>query len=162
MKIINGNLLNSDSLFIAHQTNCVGESAGGVAHAIFKKWPLSDDYARKTHGKFGTIKIHKVRPDKYVINMFSQYYPGGQNDYHNDTELKRQFAFRECLKQIVEQVSEIAQDNSTAIPTVSFPYLIGCGIAGGKWSHYLQMLENFEEKFKIECNGEANLYKLDV
>lgn len=162
MKVINGNILNSDSIFIAHQTNCVGEVAGGVAAAIFKKWPQSNDYARKTHGKFGTIKIHHVGQDKYVINMYSQYYPGGQNSYPNDNTVKRQFAFHTCLNQIIHEVADLCEQNEIKIPTISFPYLIGCGIAGGNWSHYLKLLENFEQKFKIECNGESNLYKLDI
>jgi O-acetyl-ADP-ribose deacetylase (regulator of RNase III) len=162
MKVIDGNILDSDSIFIAHQTNCVSETAGGVAAAIFNKWPQSNDYVRKTHGKFGTIKIYQVEREKYIINMYAQYYPGGQNFYPNDNAIKRLIAFRNCLDQIIDTISLICQQNNIKIPTISFPYMIGCGLAGGDWSKYFKSLQDFEKKFYIKCNGESNLYRLSV
>ncbi len=35
---------------------------------------------------------------------------------------------------------------NTEIENVYFPYLIGCGLAGGNWSLYFKMLEQFSSK----------------
>lgn len=150
MKVINENILNTDATFIAHQCNCVGEVAGGVAAAIFKKWPACDDYKRNTHGKFGTIKIYQVEPKKFVINMFSQYWPGGQSNDPQDSDQKRRVAFDHCLTQIRGVIGEVLIEDPQQLPFISFPFLIGCGIAGGDWGKYHHMLSEFEDALERE------------
>ena len=60
VEIVNTDLLESDSTYIAHQCNCVSTSALGLAEKIFKKYPYSDVYARpvkvnKKQDKLGYI-----------------------------------------------------------------------------------------------------------
>jgi hypothetical protein len=38
----------------------------------------------------------------------------------------------------------------------AFPWLIGCGIAGGDWGKYVTMLKGFEEYIE----GDVRLYRL--
>lgn len=149
MKVINENIINTNATFIAHQCNCVGEVAGGVAAAIFKKWPACDDYRRKTHGKFGTIRMHQVEPNKFVINMFSQYWPGGQSDDPKDTDLQRRGAFDRCLSDIVGEIRSVLKEQPNQVPFITFPFLIGCGIAGGDWGKYHHMLSEFESQLEL-------------
>jgi hypothetical protein len=41
--------------------------------------------------------------------------------------------------------------------SIAFPYLIGCGAAGGDWKLYLEQIERFAEEFDIK----VRIYKLE-
>lgn len=67
--------------------------------------------------------------------MNSQLYPGRFNDqYDNDNQEAREGYFYQCLLRLT-QVPDLE--------SVAFPYLVGCGIAGGNWQKYKQMLDSF-------------------
>ncbi len=137
-----GDLLEATEELIAHQCNCVSQGAAGIAFYIFKKYPYSNDYAKRifTHKADipGTIKIHgDGNLKRYVLNMYSQYLPGGPNMMDSDTESKRENYFQSCLDKILLIHN---------LKSVAFPYKIGCGIAGGNWNNYLKMLEDFSNK----------------
>ena len=137
---VDGDLLDHDAMCIAHQCNCVSEGASGIAGAIFDKFPYSDVYSDRTEpSKPGTIKIcgNWGQPDRYVINMFSQYYPGTGNP-DNDNKIHRIKWFAECLVKI---------GKIEGCKSVAFPYLIGCGLAGGDWVVYERVLERFAAKY---------------
>lgn len=145
-KVVLGDLLEYDSQYVCHQANCVSSGASGIAAAIFAKWPESNVYACREEGyrdEPGTIKVRGR-----VINMFAQYYPGGQNNYSNDNEQKRIEYFQSCLNEI----SKIE-----GLKSVAFPYLIGCSIAGGDWGKYQAMIENFAHKM---TNVEVTIVRL--
>lgn len=40
IKIVNGDLLQSNLSLIAHQTNCLGVMGAGIAKAIKNKWSI--------------------------------------------------------------------------------------------------------------------------
>ena len=84
----------------------------------------------------GSIDIAGNGEDKrYVINMFSQYYPGKCKYPGNiDNAYLRVNAFQSCLNKI----SKI--DN---LESIAFPYEIGCGLAGGDWKEYEKMISDF-------------------
>lgn len=124
--------------YIAHQCNCLSNRASGIARAIFEKYPHSDVYAgRKHRDRPGTIKIMTKEGSPSVINMFAQYYPGGQRGYKNDSEQLRERWFAECLVRI----SKIP-----GIHEVAFPHGIGCGVAQGNWERYESMLRAFAKR----------------
>ena len=77
--------------------------------------------------------------------MFSQYWPGGQSDDPKDSAQKREHAFIHCLDWIVDWVEEMQKDDPTFKPLITFPFLIGCGIAGGNWAKYHAMLLYYDE-----------------
>jgi O-acetyl-ADP-ribose deacetylase (regulator of RNase III) len=82
LKIINGNLLDSDCQYIAHQCNCHSLRGAGLASSIFKAFPWADVYSnRSDRGDdaplFGSITVHgdPKRNQRYVINISGQLKP---------------------------------------------------------------------------------------
>ena len=125
INIIEGDLLESKEQYICHACNCVSYGAAGLAYALFNKFPYSNIYhERKCVSEPGTISVHgDGEENRYIINMFSQYFPGKSNKFNQkDTDKIRKNYFMSCL----EQISKIENINS-----IAFPFNIGCGLAGG-------------------------------
>ncbi len=163
IKIIEGNVLESPDTYIAHQCNCTGKFVGGVAAAIFDKWPKANDNFRGTHGKFGSYKTHRVEKEKWVVNMFTQYFGGGPGYGDGeplvvyDTSIDREIMFAHCLFYMIQGL--VSHSNRIRRPlTISMPYLIGCGIAGGNWEKYSKMLAIFSNTLTLN-GGQLTLYK---
>lgn len=140
IKLIEGDLLQASEQYIAHQTNCVTIGpAAGLAKLLFQKYPYSDVYQNRIGDSVpGTISVHGDGvKERFVINMYAQYYPGKGNEvFLNDTRQAREKYFINSLKEI----SKISN-----IQSIAFPYQIGCGLAGGKWENYLNMLQDFAD-----------------
>ncbi len=144
-KIVQGNLFDSDARYICHQCNCVTTIGAHLAASMFKRFPYADIYAERNHSvpkdetTLGNIVIRGDGESKrFVVNLLGQYYPGksrfsaGIRDGH----ITREEAFQSCL----EKISQIENLHS-----VAFPWMIGCGAAGGDWQHYQQLLMNFAD-----------------
>ena len=153
IEIIKGDLLTHDAQYITHQTNCISDgSVAGIAAAIFKKYPYSNTYLnRKQRSVPGTIDV--FTEGRHIINMNSQYYPGRFNDaYENDTEVMRKKYFHQCLLKIAKLPD---------LQSIAFPYLIGCGLGGGNWDHYEQMLNNFAKYVFDKQKTKTFIVRLD-
>lgn len=136
-----GNLLDSNAKYIAHQTNCVSTGSAHLAAALFAKYPYANVYRPRLNGaqpsEPGTIVIAgDGTENRFVIAMMAQYYPGKSKfpESNLDGVLARKKHFFQCLKHI----ALIPELNS-----IAFPYGIGCGAAGGTWQDYLALLEKF-------------------
>lgn len=153
IEIISGDLLKSDAKFIAHQTNCVSKSAAGIAAKIFQKYPYSNSYlTREKYSSPGTIDIFGNGNDqRYIINMYSQFYPGKPNLSQIDNLEIRKKYFYNCLREI----SKIKN-----LESIGFNYNIGCGLAGGNWEEYFKLLSKFENYVKNKFNIKVLCYKL--
>lgn len=136
-----GDLLEATEFMIAHQVNCLG-AAGGLAAAVFDKWPEAGrEYQTlvKTFGNgrseklLGGIHISTTPDYKIVVDLFGQYYPG--EDY-------RPYALRSAFRQLASLAYQL--DAGVAIP-----YKISCGICGGDWNEVLKILE--EEMQLVDC-----------
>ncbi len=142
-EIITGNLLEATEQYIAHQCNCISDYAAGLAGAIFEKFPYSDCYSDRSHYDVpGTIQICGNGQDqRYVINMFAQYYPGHPKylTSRKDGTLAREAFFSLCL----DEISQIQN-----LESIAFPWHIGCNLGGGTWVNYLNMLTIFENTVK--------------
>lgn len=142
-----GDLLEATEQFICHQTNSVSTGgAAGIARAIFDKYPYADCYLdRKEHSVPGTIDIRgNGRDQRFVISAHAQFYPGRPQYPHSNKDgyVARERYFQQCLDLIA------AIDG---LKSVAFPWMVGCGIAGGSWPNYLSMLTMFA--IKVEDNG---------
>jgi len=152
LKIIHGNLLTAKEQFICHQCNCISASVSGLARSIINAFPYANIYSdRDTFNRTepGTISISGNGKDqRYIINMFAQYYPGKYNDdYWNDSSMQRLSYFKSCLDRI-EKIYDLE--------SIAFPYCIGCGIGGGDWVDYEAMLL----EFSIDIGKEITIYKI--
>lgn len=130
LKIVNGDILDGSYQYIAHQCYAIaGRGGGGLAAAMFNAHKGANAYTGVEHD-VGSISVHKP-----VINMFTQRYPG-KPAKDTDTAEMRLGWFRKAIFTIGKQ---------EGIKQVAFPYLIGCGLAGGYWLEYEDLLLNFAE-----------------
>lgn len=134
---IKGDLLATQCQYIAHQCNCVTSNAAGLAYMVFDKYPYANVYSSEFIRRPGEIVIcGDGINQRFIIGMLSQKYPGtpGGDD---DNISNRLTYFDLCLSEIkkIPNLREIA-----------FPYKIGCGLAGGNWDTYYNLLRRFSEQ----------------
>jgi len=125
---INEDLLVQDG-YICHQCNTISNYAKGLALEIFKKFPKANVYGGGIERFPGEIIIVDN-----VINMIAQIFPG--RAYKGENRKDRIEFFRSCLYKISKHFE--GQEVK-----ISFPFNIGCGLAGGKWEIYRELLEKF-------------------
>lgn len=157
LEIVTGSLLESECQYIAHQCNCYSTRSAGLATAVFKAFPWADVYSDRRHrgndaALFGSITIHgnSQLNQRQIINIYGQLYPGKPSP-GRDSVAARLAAFRNGLARIA-QIPELT--------SIGFPYGIGCGLAGGGWNEYQELLERFAEQ--VSVNGvSVILYRLN-
>jgi O-acetyl-ADP-ribose deacetylase (regulator of RNase III) len=136
--IVKGDLLESNEQFICHQCNCVSRTAGGLAYHLFNKFHYANVYLNRQKQIYipGEIIISGDGVNnRFVINMFAQFNPGSYSHvYSRDSKEQREIYFKNCL----EKIKEIK-----LLKSIAFPCRIGCGIAGGDWDNYFQMIQDF-------------------
>lgn len=147
-KEIQGNLLDifrepqvrgrSVSGYICHQCNCLSRGDGrGLARDIFLSFPEANVY-RKRHsvGYYstpGTVDVFMFE-EVNVVNLYAQY------SYRKSTKEPREKWFLMCLEKLATVVDQ----------PVYFPWKIGCGLGGGDWAVYRDMIETFAEKVSVD------------
>lgn len=155
LTIKSGDLLDAEEDYILQQCNCVGCRPHGLSAAIAKKFPFADPYSlRKPMGQRNfAVKEDQPKPgsiqllededcSKKVICLFAQYGMGKPYSYTNkgskavpDSFDLRQEWFKLCLEQVARQVAPGS--------TLAMPFQIGCGLAGGDWKVYNQMISEW-------------------
>jgi len=146
LEIKKGNVLDSNFEVIAHQVNCRGVMGAGVAKAIKQKYPevyeqyaeYCEEYEDEKDELFGSCLVADTQDGYHLIaNLF------GQKDYgtHNtQTDYKKLYS---ALLELKDYMIE------NHVNTLSFPYMIGCGLAGGD--------EQIVEKLIREVFDETNI-----
>lgn len=151
--VITGNLLDAHTKYIAHQTNCVSQTAAHLASAVFQRFPYADIYTnRLCYDVPGSIEIRGNGEDeRFVINMLGQYYPGKPRypDSAKDGFKMRQRYFFSCLKEI---------SYMSDLDSIAFPWNISCGAAGGDWGFYHGLLDKFA--LHVKYKADVFIYKL--
>lgn len=153
VEIITGDLLTAPEKYIVHQTNCVSEGkAAGLAYYLFKAFPHADCYSGRVKPSIpGTIDIRGGGFNgRLVVNLMGQYYPGGSYDFEGDDAEDRKHYFHRCLNRLAKI------DN---LESVAFPYCIGCGIAGGDWNWYLNMINKFADFVAKQQGAKVVIYQ---
>lgn len=130
--ILPGSCLDSMAQVIAHQTNCKGVMGAGVARAIRKEYPeITQEYQAecKSNNMLGKCQLIATRDARYIANLFGQkgFGSGLQTNYD---------ALRSALHSLVEQMQLLK------LKSVSMPYNIGCGLAGGDWNVVFSILRD--------------------
>ena len=146
--------------FVIHVCNNKGGWGAGFVLAISKKWPWPVQRYRlwKRNGRgfqLGNIQVVKAEDEIFVINMI------GQDDIREQNGIPpiRYEAVDKCLA----KVAILAQKYKAS---VHLPYLMGSGLAGGKWEKIEEILEkrlcdqginviayDFEDKLKLGDNS---------
>ncbi len=151
VKIITGDLLNSDAKYIAHQCNCITQKSKHLSAAVFKRYPYADIYTGRTAPSIpGDIVVRGNGEDqRYIINILGQYYPGKPKfpqSSQDGFEARRKYFFNSLKK--ISQIQDLE--------SIAFPFGIGCGLAGGDWEFYYGLIE----KFSNHIDADVSIYKL--
>ena len=123
---------------IAHVCNDIGAWGAGFVLAISAKWSQPEQEYRRIPAKkrkLGYVQYIPVGDNIYVANMIAQ-----NNVHHNEFGIPpvRYEAVEVCLRKAAQFAKSL--DNGTTPVSIHIP-LIGCGLAGGKWSIMHQILE---------------------
>lgn len=139
MKVVNADILDSDTDVILHQVNCQGVMGSGIAKQIRYKYPNVYYYYKKmcnTHrnsvemlgtNQYVYVESTVTHKQIAIVNMFAQYrygYVGRHIDYE---------ALKMCLREI---------NKSCAGKRIAIPYFIGCGLGGGDWNIVHKIIED--------------------
>ncbi len=126
-----GDVLNTDSIYIAHCVNAQHKMNSGVAKAIRARYPKAyDDYMASTL-PLGKVILSKNEPHN-ILHIVGQKYYGYDSRVYVDYP-----ALRRGLATINKNINE----------PVAFP-MIGCGLAGGDWSIVGPMIEEESTNFQ--------------
>jgi O-acetyl-ADP-ribose deacetylase (regulator of RNase III) len=135
-----GDLTDCRYYTLVHQCNTVTTSAKGLSADMFARFPGANTYTQHGFKRVaGTISIHHVGT-KQVVNLYGQVFPGRASDRAKDASdcaKDRIEYFRACLAQLASEKD---------LRSVAFPDHIGCGLAGGHWVTYRQLIEEFAAK----------------
>lgn len=126
MKILPGNILDIRQGTILHQVNCRG-SIGGLALSLHQKHPQAfTDYhllCDKYDGQnFGSAHEGHASVFLSIVHVFGQLDPGANTDISAVRSALESLASRPLLRPIYA------------------PYKMGCGIGGGDWRTYSELL----------------------
>lgn len=164
IKIIDGDLLNTDAKIICHQVNCKGKMGSGVALHIRNKYShVFDEYSKicssEMLGKVQLVPVHEeyveIDPgniaipsnEQYICNMFSQDNYGYDGQKYTSLE-----AIRKCFETV--KMLTLSKNNLYGAK-IAMPYKIGCVRGGADWNEVYAIIE---EVFK-DCDVE--LWRLD-
>ena len=147
-----GDLLQAEVDAIGHCCNCFCTMGKGIAPKIKKEWPevyAADCATRKgDRTKLGTFTKAIVEDGEFTIyNLYGQY---GYS--------KRDSGIRDLDYDAIFDASDAMADDVIACggKTVGLP-LIGCGLAGGKWS----VVEAMIEETLVAKGLEVTIFKLN-
>ena len=155
-----GDLLDAHVDFIFHVTNCMSVMGAGIARSIKNKWSIVyDEYKEylktntpsKSLGTYQAINITEYAHThaSYVVNVFGEY---------SFSKTKRVIEYDKVLTAL-ESFCEDYLDNYVGEKKIilGFPYLFGCGLAGGDWRIMKQIILTTFEKYSDKV--EIAIYK---
>jgi len=153
---INGDLLDVKHGVIVHQLNCMTVRPHGLSDILAKKFPYCNVYserkeATKEPGQanrcvkedegipgMASIRHNSFRGDPIVVGLLAQYGPGKPGRWtpiDEDTAKMRGMWFAEALYDMHRKIENFGP--------IYFPWMIGCGLAGGNWDGYEAIIEAF-------------------
>lgn len=146
VKIVEGDIFESDAGFIVHQVNCQGVMGSGIAKSIRLKFynvyteykelvNMCDKDPKHLLGKVLYVPGHRPHQDEPIIiaNLFGQDKYGYNGACYTDYE-----ALRKGFKHIAEHVPTIPIENKK----IAIPFKIGCCRGGGDWSIVYKMIHD--------------------
>ena len=125
---IEKDLLSSKQNIIGHQVNCQGVMRAGIAFQIRNESRKAYlDYRNmcfslnKSEKLLGKCQIVEVSNDKFVANLFGQYY------YGRDKQYTKYDSIEKALMELKDFASSFGF-------SVALPYKMGCNLGGGDWN----------------------------
>ena len=130
IKEFNGNILDLfkslNQVAIIHGNNCENNMGKGLAKTLKDKFPKI--WNKNTKCRLGEHDIVEVKPNKYIINAYTQILRGKPNNSFDSYEVRK-----ESLKKIFSELS-LNKEITLLIPK------IGAGLAGGNWEEIKEII----------------------
>ena len=128
---------------IGHGCNCYATMGAGIAKFIKEAFPKAYDADKEWKAlpldRLGCYTVGSTETDEggqlMVANIYSQFMPGPAIDYEALTLGLRKLAYE-------------LKENGLIESTIGLP-LIGCGIAGGKWSRVSEIIKKELTEFDV-------------
>lgn len=154
--LVGADLFKSNAKYIVHQCNCITWASAHLAGDVFRHFPWADIYTPRKGTDYqdvpGTILVRGNGQDKrFVIAILGQFYPGKPRfpQSAKDGYAARIDYFASGLRKIVELPD---------LDSISFPWGVGCGAAGGNWEIYHGLIDEFADKV---APAEVTICKLE-
>ena len=138
IKIINGNLFDTDAEIICHQCNCQGVMGSGVAAEVKCRYPNVYMEYRKAYESdelnLGHVIFSLTGNEKkqVIANLL------GQLNYGRNKQHTSYTALQQCLKYVRNYVETWYQGQPIKI---AFPYGMGSVRGGGDWNTVYRIIE---------------------
>jgi O-acetyl-ADP-ribose deacetylase (regulator of RNase III) len=120
MNTITGNILDIHVGIICHQVSAQYVMGAGLALQIARKWPVVKRAYLEERPILGAMQIVNVAHDLWVANLVGQEKIGRGEVQTNYP------AFTNSIK-AAARIARISEKK------IYFPYMMGCGLAGGDW-----------------------------
>lgn len=143
IKIIDGNLFDSNTDVIAHQCNCQGVMGTGVAAEVKRRYPdvyQAYRYTYEKHGlRLGQVIVKKTSDNKHIANLLAQEKYGYDGKCYTDYD-----KLQECFDRTIYFMK------MEGLKSIAFPYLMACHRGGGDWNVVYKMIEDTFKDFDVE------------
>ena len=130
LKTIKKNILKVTKGVIVHQVNCQGIMGAGLALQIKQKWPIVFTKYKNKDWELGDVQLVKITETLWLANL------AGQNYYGRDKRYTDYRAVQKGFNKLKKRIEKLGYN----IP-VYVPYKMGCGMAGGDWSIYKDIVK---------------------
>lgn len=164
IKIIDGDLFETDAKFIVHQVNCMGRMGSGVALQVKEKYPhVYEEYAKIVSSEMlGKIQVVPCNPqyigfdpgsimipntEQWIVNLFAQDKYGYDGKQYTSIQ-----ALRECFVKLNWLVHE---KNNNFGAKIAMPYKIGCCRGGADWAGVYKMIK------EVFVDVDVEMWRLD-
>lgn len=139
LRIIEKDILTVEKGIICHQVNCMGVMGAGVALQIAQKWPkVLEEYQEYCEDNqytcLGDWLDYAVTPNLFIANLFGQ-------DSFGEGKQTQYWALSQALRNLKLGFYEGGFFPNIKSDEIYFPYLIGCGLGGGKWEVVSELIE---------------------
>ncbi|TCJ01149.1 macro domain-containing protein [Cytobacillus praedii] len=143
IKIVEGDILQATESIIGHQVNCQGVMGAGLAKQIRVMYPIVfngyKNYCNNRHpyDLLGEVQLIQVSNEKYIANIFAQLNYGRKKLIYTDYE---------SLSKGMNYLKDLARKYDKSI---TLPYGIGCGLAGGDWNVVHKLIQEVFEDYEV-------------
>lgn len=116
---------------IAHGCNCQKNFGAGIALTIKRAYPLAYQTDLDTPSPMGDISVCKEYESCDIVNAYTQFYPG-KGGHGKDSKHHRYASIGSTMAKI----NLLYRNKHVALP------LLGCGLAGLKWSKVRKLIKS--------------------
>jgi hypothetical protein len=169
-----GDMFDVGADVIVHQINCLTVRPHGLSEILKLKYPYSDRYGQRRptspggnlaipqdRDKPGTIAVMKPSPSfangPVIVGILGQFEMGKPfaykrvhgSDIPEDSAAQRQVWFAQGLQALAKWILENPGAN-----VIVFPKFIGCGLAGGDWKVYRELIvQHLVDRLRTDDNN---------